>query len=59
MSKITKKTKNQNSLKVDGKPKQRKLGLSKGQIWMAPDAFSPETDAKIARLIYDGALKED
>lgn len=29
----------------------RKLGLAKGQVWIAPDAFSKETDDEIAKLI--------
>ncbi len=38
------------------KPKTKKvyrtLGLAKGKIWIAPDAFSEETDAEIAAQIY-------
>lgn len=37
------------------KPKKakayRKLGLAKGKVWEAPDAFSRETDKEIARLM--------
>jgi antitoxin (DNA-binding transcriptional repressor) of toxin-antitoxin stability system len=30
----------------------RKLGGLKGKIWIAPDAFSRETDEKIAKQLY-------
>lgn len=30
----------------------RKLGGLKGKIWIAPDAFSRETDEEIAKLMY-------
>ena len=30
----------------------RKLGVLKGKIWTAPDAFSPETDKEIEDLMY-------
>jgi antitoxin (DNA-binding transcriptional repressor) of toxin-antitoxin stability system len=30
----------------------RKLGVAKGKIWIAPDAFSKETDEAIAKLMY-------
>lgn len=29
----------------------RKLGVAKGKIWIAPDAFSPPTDAELATQI--------
>lgn len=35
------------------KPKTyRKLGPLKDKIWIAPDAFSRETDEEIAKLMY-------
>jgi prevent-host-death family protein len=30
----------------------RKLGPLKGKIWIAPDAFSKETDEEIAKMMY-------
>ena len=40
-------------LKPENKPKlPRKLGVAKGKIWVAPDAFSRETDEEIANLMY-------
>lgn len=35
----------------EGKKVYRKLGVAKGKIWIAPDAFSRETDEEIARLM--------
>ncbi|MBX3498597.1 MAG: hypothetical protein KF889_04075 [Alphaproteobacteria bacterium] len=32
----------------------RKLGLLRGNIWMADDWDSPETNAEIERLFYEG-----
>lgn len=32
----------------------RKLGLLRGKIWMADDWDSPETNAEIERLFYEG-----
>lgn len=37
---------------VAGKKTYRKLGAAKGKIWIAPDAFSRETDEEIATLMY-------
>ena len=37
---------------VAGQKTYRKLGGLKGQIWVAPDAFSREVDAEIASLMY-------
>lgn len=34
------------------KPKKRKFGIAKGEIWVAPDAFSRQTDDEIAALMY-------
>lgn len=34
-----------------GNPRYR-LGLAKGRVWMAPDAFSPEVDKEIEDLFY-------
>lgn len=38
---------------VEGK-EPRKLGLLRGKIWMADDWDSPETNAEIERLFYEG-----
>lgn len=38
--------------KPNAKKVYRKLGVAKGKIWIAPDAFSPEVDAEIAAQIY-------
>ncbi len=35
---------------------KRKLGLLKGKIWVADDAFSKETDKEIADLMLNGPL---
>lgn len=32
--------------------KYRKLGIAKGKVWIAPDAFSKEVDEEIAKLMY-------
>ena len=32
----------------------RKLGLLRGKMWMADDWDSPETNAEIERLFYEG-----
>lgn len=37
---------------VEEKPAKRKLGQWDGQVWLAPDWDSPETNAEIARLFY-------
>lgn len=45
-------------LEVDVAPAEnkepRKLGLLRGKIWMADDWDSPETNAEIERLFYEG-----
>lgn len=42
------------------KPKpRRQFGTMRGKIWVGPDAFSPETEAEITRLMTEGSIFPD
>lgn len=37
--------------------RERTFGTAKGKLWVAPDAFSRETDEEIAAQMYGDAVK--
>lgn len=41
---------------AEEKPKRRILGAMRGEFWFAEDWDSPETNAEIERLFYEGDL---
>jgi prevent-host-death family protein len=44
------------AVEADAKPTRRILGAMRGEFWFADDWDSPETNAEIERLFYEGDL---